>query len=138
VNHPGAADCDPIRTVEWKHLMLDQERASVRGTVITQEFPFTPTNPNEYEYPFPDEANHRLFQQYAARVKAFPKLIVCGRLGEYRYFDMDQAIGRAMTIADKLLGTRPKKIKMVNGTALNLRARPSGKTLFKRTEEVGI
>ena len=38
-----------------------------------------------------------------------PKLIlysdtlICGRLGEYRYYDMDQAIGRAMSLTGKLL-----------------------------------
>lgn len=86
--------------------MRRQEQAGVQGTVITREYPFTATDPNEYEYPFPDKANRRLYYQYAARVKKIPKLIICGRLGEYRYFDMDQAIGRAMTIAGKLIANR--------------------------------
>ena len=38
-----------------------------------------------------------------------PHLLVCGRLGEYRYFDMDQAIARAMQIAKKLLAQVPPK-----------------------------
>ncbi|SPE63342.1 hypothetical protein SBV1_960068 [Verrucomicrobia bacterium] len=40
---------------------------------------------------------------YRGRAAAIPGLIVCGRLGAYRYFDMDQAIGHAMTFATKLL-----------------------------------
>ena len=34
---------------------------------------------------------------------AVPGLLVCGRLGEYRYYDMDQAIARAMVHARRLL-----------------------------------
>jgi UDP-galactopyranose mutase len=37
------------------------------------------------------------------RAETAENLLVCGRLGEYRYFDMDQAIGRAMTIAGRIL-----------------------------------
>lgn len=65
--------------------------------------PFTPENPEAYEYPFPDEANARLYREYAARVSEEPRLVVCGRLGEYRYYDMDQAIARAQVLASRLL-----------------------------------
>jgi UDP-galactopyranose mutase len=30
--------------------------------------------------------------------------LICGRLGEYRYYDMDQAIGRALMLSRRLLG----------------------------------
>jgi UDP-galactopyranose mutase len=30
-------------------------------------------------------------------------VVICGRLGEYRYYDMDQAIGRAMTLSKQIL-----------------------------------
>jgi len=71
--------------------------------VLTRETPFTPSDPREYEYPFPDGANQRLYERYEERVRAQGGVIFCGRLGEYRYLDMDQAIGRAMKIADRLL-----------------------------------
>jgi UDP-galactopyranose mutase len=137
INHPGAVDSDPIRTVEWKHLMLPEEQLHVKGTVITQEYPFTAANPNEYEYPFPDEANRRLYQQYEARAKTVPNLIVCGRLGEYRYFDMDQAIGRAMTMADKLLGKRTGR-EAPNGRRISFGRRASAPGLLKRGDDLGI
>jgi UDP-galactopyranose mutase len=36
-------------------------------------------------------------------VETNPHLLACGRLGEYSYYDMDQAIGRAMTLARRVL-----------------------------------
>ena len=106
VNNPDPT-CGPhIRTLEWKHMMSDAERPSVRGTVLTREITVTPTDPNAYEYPFPDDANAALYQQYRARAAATDNLLLCGRLGEYRYYDMDQAIGRAMMLADGILSEK--------------------------------
>jgi UDP-galactopyranose mutase len=104
VNHPTAPDGQPIRLLEWKHLMPESERAKVKGTVVTSETPFSPTDSDQYEYPMPIAQYQQLAQRYAARAAAVPNLVICGRLGEYRYFDMDQAIGRAMLLASRLLG----------------------------------
>jgi UDP-galactopyranose mutase len=70
--------------------------------VVTQEFPFSPDSPDEFEYPVPAKVNSPLYERYRAQAKAVPKLVVCGRLGEYRYLDMDQAIDSAMRIAGNL------------------------------------
>lgn len=106
VNYPKGDDKTPIRTIEWKHLLPPEETVNVRGTVITREDPYTPNNPDDFEYPFPSRANEALYRRYRRRVECIPKLMVCGRLGEYRYYDMDQAIGRALLIADRLLGVK--------------------------------
>ncbi|MBC7604125.1 MAG: hypothetical protein H7255_15890 [Ramlibacter sp.] len=45
----------------------------------------------------------QLYSAYARRAEAIPGLFVCGRLGEYRYYDMDQAIARAMVLARRLI-----------------------------------
>lgn len=103
INNPDPCKGAHIRTLEWKHIMLPAHTKGITGTVITREIPITPTNPNEYEYPFPDEENAVLYQRYRARVNAIPGLLICGRLGEYRYYDMDQAIGRAAMLARRLL-----------------------------------
>lgn len=89
------------RTLEWKHMMVDT--SPLRGTLITRETPFTPQQPDRYEYPFPARKAQQLYQQYREKSALDPKLLVCGRLGEYRYYDMDQAIGRALTLARRLL-----------------------------------
>ena len=102
VNQPDPRE-PTIRTLEWKHMMEPELRETLRGTVITTETPYTPENPSDYEYPFPDARNQQLYAQYRERAEGIPGLIVCGRLGEYRYYDMDQAIGRALTIARRVL-----------------------------------
>ena len=102
VNNPGAHNGTHVRTLEWKHMMPPEERSAITGTVITTEHPCTAQDPNHYEYPFPDERNAALYQAYRARASWLPGVVICGRLGEYRYFDMDQAIGRAMRLAGKI------------------------------------
>lgn len=103
VNSPQHKDGPHIRTLEWKHMMPAHAQKVVRGTVLTTETPHTPSDPGEYEYPFPDQANADLYARYRKRASSDDHITICGRLGEYRYFDMDQAIGRAITIAEDLL-----------------------------------
>lgn len=103
VNNPDPANGPHIRTLEWKHIMPREYAVRIRGTVLTRETTITPDDPNNYEYPFPDEANTRLYQAYRERAKAIPNLLICGRLGEYRYYDMDQAIARALLLAKRIL-----------------------------------
>ena len=111
INNPDPAGGPHVRTIEWTHMLSEQERAAARGTIVTRETPMTPTNPDHYEYPFPDGANRALYQRYRAEAEAVPGLLVCGRLGEYRYYDMDQAIARAMLLARRLMegGRRPAR-----------------------------
>jgi UDP-galactopyranose mutase len=104
VNHPNGDSEEPIRTIEWKHLLSPGRRPLVTGTVITDERPYSPSDPDAFEYPFPDRANNALYRRYRARADRIPKLLVCGRLGDYRYYDMDHAIARALMIADRIVG----------------------------------
>jgi UDP-galactopyranose mutase len=90
-----------IRVIEWAHLM--PPGSQYRGTVLTYETPYTPTDPAGFEYPFPDQENRNLYALYRRKADALRNVTICGRLGEYRYYDMDQAIGRAMEIARHLL-----------------------------------
>lgn len=101
VNTPSIDEGPHIRILEWKHMMPMQERNKINGTVLTKETPFTPTKPNDYEYPFPDKRNRELFNKYHARLDNIGGVLICGRLGEYRYYDMDQAIERAFSILRK-------------------------------------
>jgi UDP-galactopyranose mutase len=102
VNHPDPA-VPIIRTLEWKHMLEPELRETLDGTVITTETPYSPEDPSHYEYPFPDAVNHQLYSRYRQRAKTIERLVICGRLGEYRYYDMDQAIGRALTLARRVL-----------------------------------
>lgn len=102
VNNPSADEGAHIRTLEWKHMLDAGEAAGVRGTVLTTETPFTPLDPNQFEYPFPDEQNQLLYRRYREVADKLNGVLICGRLGEYRYYDMDQAIGRAMMLAERI------------------------------------
>lgn len=102
VNYPAAGENEPLRTIEWKHLLPADQQSRVQGTVITSEYPFTATSADEFEYPVPTEPNRRLYRRYRARARAIPKLVVCGRLGSYCYLDMDQAIRRALVLGRRL------------------------------------
>jgi UDP-galactopyranose mutase len=105
VNNPGQPEGSHIRTLEWKHMLPREYASRLCGTVITKETTVSPSAPDHYEYPFPDEANMRLYQMYRDRVETIPNLVVCGRLGEYRYFDMDQAMEHAVAVAKQLINT---------------------------------
>ncbi len=106
VNNPDPSGGPHIRTLEWKHMMKRECAERIRGTVLTRETTVTPDDPNDFEYPFPDEPNRQLYQAYRERVKSIPHLLICGRLGEYRYYDMDQAIARAQLLAARILSGR--------------------------------
>jgi len=103
VNNPDPRSAPHIRTLEWKHMMPPEQLAGVRGTVITRETTIDSEEPDRHEYPFPDQANAELYNRYRERANAISRLLVCGRLGEYRYYDMDQAIGHAMSLAEGIL-----------------------------------
>lgn len=106
VNYPDSASGPFIRQMEWKHMMPAAAIRNIRGTVLTRETTVDPVNPDEYEYPFPDDANAELYARYRRRAERDPQLLVCGRLGEYKYYDMDQAIARAMVLAQRILSAQ--------------------------------
>lgn len=103
VNNPSCEHGAHIRTIEWKHLLPADRAAEIEGTLLTREFPFSPSEPEQYEYPFPDAANAALFERYRQRAAQITNLLVCGRLGEYRYYDMDQAMARAITLSRRII-----------------------------------
>jgi UDP-galactopyranose mutase len=98
VNCPLHANGSHVRTLEWKHWMKQEYARKIKGTLLTTETPFTPLDPNEFEYPFPNSANAALYLEYRKRANTLEQVLICGRLGEYRYYDMDQAIARALAL----------------------------------------
>lgn len=106
VNNPGEGA--HIRQIEWKHMMRPDCARRIRGTVVTRETPWTPDAADACEYPFPSEEYRALYQRYRAMAEEDPGLLICGRLGEYQYYDMDHAIGRAMMLAAQILTQVPQ------------------------------
>ncbi len=106
VNNPDPTLGAHIRTLEWKHMLPSEMKDRIQGTVLTTETTFTPSEPDQFEYPFPDSKNQALYQEYRQLAEKLDNTLICGRLGEYRYFDMDQAIGRALMLANRIIAQR--------------------------------
>ena len=66
-------------------------------SVICREYSRTWHRGDEAYYPVNDEKNNTLYARYQAEAAKNPNLILGGRLGAYRYWDMDKAIADALT-----------------------------------------
>jgi UDP-galactopyranose mutase len=80
------------RIIEHKHF----EFGKGQGTVITREYPATWRKGDEPYYPVNNDKNDALYQQYKALAVEDGNVIFGGRLGQYRYFDMDKVIRSAL------------------------------------------
>jgi UDP-galactopyranose mutase len=70
-------------------------------TVITREYSQTWEIGKERYYPINDAANGELYARYAELANSEPNVIFGGRLGTYRYLDMDQVIAEALELAGR-------------------------------------
>lgn len=89
------------RCIEHRHFYPGLEAA---GTVITREYSSEWKAGDEPYYPVNDAKNNALYGKYKelAQEKC-PDVIFSGRLGEYKYYDMDQIIAKALELAEKIL-----------------------------------
>ena len=72
-------------------------------TVISREYSSEWKPGDEPYYPVNDAKNGELYQRYAALAAKEEKIIFDGRLGEYKYYDMDAVIASALACAEKVL-----------------------------------
>ena len=89
------------RCIEHKHFELGSGNPG--KTVITHEFPETWEPGIKRYYPINDTSNNQLYIKYANLAKLEPDVIFCGRLGTYRYLDMEQVIAEALRLAESEL-----------------------------------
>ncbi|MCH4193250.1 MAG: UDP-galactopyranose mutase [Butyrivibrio sp.] len=82
------------RIIEHRHF----EYGRGHGTIITREYPATWKKGDEPYYPMNDEKNNSLFAQYQELAKRDKDVIFGGRLGQYKYYNMDQVIRAALDI----------------------------------------
>ena len=73
-------------------------------TVISREYSAEWRPGMEPYYPVNDEKNSALYEQYKALADRERKTVFGGRLGEYRYYDMDAVLLSALKLAEKELG----------------------------------
>lgn len=87
------------RIIEHKHF----EFGTQPGTVITREYPAKWTPGDEPYYPVNDEKNMALYEKYRALAEKEKNVLFGGRLGGYRYYDMDKVLRAALDMAEQEL-----------------------------------
>ena len=87
------------RIIEHKHFAFGNQEK----TVISREYSQEWTPDVEPYYPINDETNTALYEKYNALAKNEENVIFGGRLGQYRYYDMDAVILAALDIAESEL-----------------------------------
>ena len=85
--------------------MIRKAETTQPKTVISREYSSEWKPGDEPYYPVNDEKNSALYQRYKTLAEQERKILFGGRLGEYRYYDMDAVIASALTCAKKELHT---------------------------------
>ena len=83
------------RIIEHKHFLFGTQPK----TVISREYPAEWQDGMEPYYPVNDEKNQKLYEKYRQLADNRPDVIFGGRLGSYRYYDMDKVIRAALDTA---------------------------------------
>ena len=105
VNYPN--EHAYTRTTEFKYLTGQKHHK----TSVIYEYPTAEGDPY---YPIPCPANSELYRKYQLLTTAIPNTFFTGRLGTYKYYNMDQVVAQSLTLCKKLLST-PFKNSHANG-----------------------
>lgn len=96
MNYPN--NFDFTRSVEYKYY-LDEKSEK---TILSYEFPCEfEEGKNERYYPIPNEENQRLYERYLQEANEFKNVYFLGRLGDYKYYDMDKTVDRVLEFVKK-------------------------------------
>lgn len=87
------------RIIEHKHF----EFGTQKGTVITREYPKEWSRGDEPYYPVNDKHNSELYEKYAQRAAQEKNVLFGGRLGQYKYYDMDKVVRAALAMVEEQL-----------------------------------
>jgi len=85
------------RIIEHKHFEFGKQA----DTVITREYPADWKKGDEPYYPINNERNDKLFAEYQELAKKESDVLFGGRLGQYRYYDMDKVIEAALEMVNE-------------------------------------
>ncbi len=86
------------RIIEHKHFEYGQGK----GTIITREYPADWKHGDEPYYPMNDDKNNELYMKYTELAKEFPNILFGGRLGQYKYYNMDQVVRAALDMCSSI------------------------------------
>ena len=94
-------DIPYTRIIEHKHF----EFGTQAKTVITREYPADWKRGDEPYYPINDAKNNAIYEQYLAEAEKNGRVIFCGRLADYKYYDMHVTVERALDVVEEELGS---------------------------------
>jgi len=97
INHPN--EHPYTRVTEFKHL-TGQQHAK---TTLVYEYP---TSEGDPYYPVPRAVNRDRYLRYRTLSEQAPGVYFSGRLGTYRYYNMDQVVAQSLTLCERIMGTR--------------------------------
>jgi UDP-galactopyranose mutase len=95
------AETPYTRIIEHKHFEFGHQLV----TVVSKEYPVEWKEGMEPYYPINDYVNTTLYRKYEELSKVEKKVLFGGRLAEYKYYDMDKVIEKALSDADKELNS---------------------------------
>ena len=93
-----SADVPFTRTIEHKHFEFGEQPISV----ISREYPQEWHIGDEPYYPVNNEQNNALYERYRKRAEHEKNVLFFGRLGTYKYLDMDDVIKSALTLCKEI------------------------------------
>lgn len=60
---------------------------------------------NEPYYPLLNEESQQCYQEYSELAEKINNLFVCGRLGDFKYYNMDQALEKSLQVVEMIVNT---------------------------------
>ena len=97
VNYP--CNYDFTRIHEYKHYLNEKSDKTVIAKEYSEAFEI---GKNERYYPIPNDENTELYNKYLEKAKDLDNVYFLGRLGDYKYYDMDKAIARAIELFEEI------------------------------------
>lgn len=87
---------------KWFEFGVDENGVELPKTVISREYSSEWKPGDEPYYPVNDERNTKLYEAYRRLANKENNIIFGGRLGEYKYYDMDAVIASALSLCDRM------------------------------------
>ena len=100
VNYP--CNYDFTRIHEYKYYLNDFSEKTVIAKEYSESFV---RGKNERYYPIPNQETTALYNKYKAEADKLKNVYFLGRLGDYKYYDMDKAINRALELFEEIKAT---------------------------------
>jgi UDP-galactopyranose mutase len=120
VNYPNEEEW--TRITEFKHFYppspVCEKNVTEKKheTIILKEYPlpYEPGKMQEPYYPIINENNAAVYNHYVHALSSFDNVYLCGRLAEYKYYNMDAVVARALELAKSIIAKSPVKKPVFN------------------------